>query len=100
MGEQWVRLICQVSKCVVNRDILDFEAGPRTGLIDPYFFLIQRIGIGQRTLKIIDAGSQVKYVMNVQFQSKFGIGAYGIATDDRIALAVETQVNIGLCQQA
>ena len=56
MGEQGIGLIGEIGKRIIDRHIPDPESRARTGLIDPYFFLVQRVPVRKGPLEIIDPG--------------------------------------------
>jgi len=94
--EQWVGLISQVSKCVINRYILDLESCTGTWLVYPHFFLVQCVSIGKGTLEIIDTCPQEKHIIEIGFHTELGICAYLGRAKDGIALAIKGEINICL----
>lgn len=74
MSIQRIGLVCQVSKCIINLDIIDFETRTKTWLKYPYFFLVGGISIRQCLLKVGNTRPYKKYIFYGSFHS--GVGVY------------------------
>ena len=65
MRKQWIRLVSEVGKCIVNGYVLDLKTRTNAGLVYPNFFLIQCIPVCKCLLKIIDTTTELKYIVDV-----------------------------------
>src|SRR5947209_623473 len=99
MSVQGIGLIGQVRKRIIDLHIAYFESCTNGWLIDPYFFLVCRIPVIKRLLKIVYATSDKKNVIVRKFQPGFRINTNRIGTDHRISFPVKRYVKISLCKQ-
>src|SRR5690242_8795541 len=100
MREQRVRLVSEVRKCIVDSNIGYTKTSAGRWLIDPDFFLVQCIPIGECSLEIVDPATKEEYIMNVKFKSEFGVNAYRVRAYHRISLTIKSYVKIRFSQQA